>query len=378
MAAKFVDALKGYEYFLENRGKTSLDSVNHFLKSKDRSPISQRTYSHYKKLIKRGIMSYVPINQFDVDITLGRLQMATDRRRYPREIVHFDAWVSSDGTEWIKAKVINKSVVGFGLDTENSFPFKLKSLIWVRIDNYNDIPGFLVWKRREENGTRFGFRALEFIVKYQTSEEIMLIDRLKGQLFVRKTSGAIISWQELLRIMAKIDEMIGASSDLLDTLAKVSDLDLKITKPVLSSIKFSSPGQVVINIDIALAFLILGLLKTIQLWRPMINRFKEVTRTIELKNDILEIEKARKIIKLTKETNDSNINKQIVDNLSPFIKRALNNENLPSNMFEPNSPENGILNSRLIPAALDLAIGDDPVDIKVKAEESLSEKSSKK
>ena len=378
MAAQFVDALKGYEYYIENRGNTSIDKVNQFLESKERSHISHRTYGHYNKLMRRGITSYVPINQFDVDITLGRLQMATDRRRYARELIQGDASVSSDGTNWIKAKVINKSVVGFGLITENQLPFKTKNFIWLRIENYDDIPAFLVWKRYEENSTRFGARALKFIAKYRTSEEIIFFDRLTGQLVVRKTSGGRISWQEFLRIMAKIDEMIGASTDLLKSFAKMIDTDLKLAKPVLSSIKFSSPGEFVINIDIALAFLILGLLKAIQLWKPMIKRFKEVTMTIELKNDILEIQKARKIIKLTKEANESNMIKELADNLSPSIKQALNNENLPSNMFAPNSPENGILISRLIPAALDLAIGDDPVDMKVKNETTIVDKTPKK
>ncbi len=30
MSAEFVDALKGYEYYLKQRGKTSLDNVNYF------------------------------------------------------------------------------------------------------------------------------------------------------------------------------------------------------------------------------------------------------------------------------------------------------------------------------------------------------------
>jgi hypothetical protein len=366
MAAKFVDALKGYEYFLENRGKTSLEDINIYLEIKGRSPISLRTYSHYKKLIKRGIISYVPINQFDVDVTLGRLQMATDRRRYSRELTQGEASVSADGTKWIKANILNKSEVGFGFLTENPLQFKIKNFIWIRIDNYHDIPAFLVWQRHEENSTRFGVRALEFISKYQTSEEILFFNRLTGQLVVRKTSGGSISWQEFLRIMAKIDEMMVSSSDLLDSFAKIIGLELKLARPVLSSIKFSSPGEFVINIDIALAFLIIGLLKAIQLWRPIIERFREQTRTIELNNDILEIEKARKIIKLAEEAKDSNFKKQLIDYISTGIKEALNNKNLPSDSFERNSLENGILNSRLIPAALDLTIGDDQVELKVK------------
>jgi hypothetical protein len=376
MAAKFVDALKGYEYFLKNRGNLSIDNINVFLKSKGRNEISQRTYSHYRKLLRRGIMSYVPINQFDVDITLGRLQMATDRRRYHRESAQLDASFSLNGTKWVKAKIINKSLVGFGLYTEEPFKFKTKRLIWVNTQNFHDIPGILVWKRPEENGTRFGIRAFEFIDNYKIHDDIIPIERLTRQLVVTKTSGAEIYWHELLRIMAKVDEIIGASSDLLDSIAKILDIDLKLTKPVLSSIKFSSPGEFVINIDIALALLILGIIKTIQLWKPMIKRYNEVTRSVELKNDILEIQKARKIVKLKSEVVDSNIKKQLLENLSPSLEQALEKEKLPSNIFE-DSVEGGILNSRLIPAALDLAVGDDP-DIKIEIKIKSSKKQPKK
>lgn len=373
MAAKFVDALKGYEYFLENRGNISIDEINTFLRSKGRNEISQRTFGHFKKLVRYGIMSYVPINQFDVDITLGRLQMATDRRRYSREIINIDVWVSMDGNEWIKAEVINKSQVGLGLYTENEFRFRTKRIIWVRIDNYNDIPSILVWKLPYKNGHRFGVRSFEFINNYQFDRKSILLDRLTHQLVVRKTSGDKISWQELLRIISKIDELIGASSDLLDSIAKLIDIELKLSRPVLSSVKFSSPGEFVINIALALAFLILGILKTIQLWKPTIRQFKEVTRGIKLKNDILEVQKARKIVKLRKEAVDPNIKKQLLDNLSPSIKQALNIDILPSNIFE-NSVEDGILNSRLIPATLDLAFGDDP-DIEIQIIKISSKKS---
>jgi len=107
MAAQFVDALKGYEYYVEQRGKALLEDINAFLQSIDLSPISQRTYGHYQKLLKRGFMSYVPINQFDVYQTLDKLQVASDRRRYPRDILDIDAKISMDKNTWNPAKIIN-------------------------------------------------------------------------------------------------------------------------------------------------------------------------------------------------------------------------------------------------------------------------------
>ena len=140
MAAQFVDALKGYEYYIKNRGKLSLENINNFLESIERSPISQRTFGHYKKLLKRGFMSYVPINQFDVYQTLDKLQVASDRRRYVRDKVDIDANVSLDKNTLIPVKIIDRSLVGFGMATFTNFTLKPGSFIWVHIKQYRDIP----------------------------------------------------------------------------------------------------------------------------------------------------------------------------------------------------------------------------------------------
>jgi hypothetical protein len=85
MAAQFVDELLGYEYFPEKQGKVTRDEINNYLTSKGRRPIQQRTYTHYRKLIDNGFLSYVPINRFDVFQSLGKIQMAADRRRFHRD-----------------------------------------------------------------------------------------------------------------------------------------------------------------------------------------------------------------------------------------------------------------------------------------------------
>jgi len=52
MSAKFVDALKGYEYYLKERGEaTTIDDVNNYLVTHGRRSIQARTYGHYRKLL---------------------------------------------------------------------------------------------------------------------------------------------------------------------------------------------------------------------------------------------------------------------------------------------------------------------------------------
>lgn len=76
--ASQVDALKGYEYFLKERGKADFAQVNTFLIREGGNPIAQRTYRHFHKLLKHGFRTYVPINKFDVITSDKKLQLTFD------------------------------------------------------------------------------------------------------------------------------------------------------------------------------------------------------------------------------------------------------------------------------------------------------------
>src|SRR5512138_209785 len=140
MSAEFVDALKGYEFYLKERGEATIDDVNNYLCTHGRTPIQLRTYGHYRKLLAHGFRSYIPINQFDVFQALGKLQMAADRRRYQRDKVRISARVSFDGENWKDAVVTDKSLVGFGVTVFEKFSISKGAKIWIRLEDYDDMP----------------------------------------------------------------------------------------------------------------------------------------------------------------------------------------------------------------------------------------------
>ena len=164
MSARFVDALKGYEFFVKQRGKASLDDVNEYLLRHGYRPISLRTYTHYHKLLQHGFRYYIPINKFDVFQALGRLQTIADRRRYFREKTEIPALISRDGQRWVQAIVIDRSVVGFGIFVPEKFPVSTGKRVFVRLEGYHDIPVIVVWRKHLERGTRLGVRAFSFRV----------------------------------------------------------------------------------------------------------------------------------------------------------------------------------------------------------------------
>jgi hypothetical protein len=124
MSAKYVDALKGYEYFLSTRGRADRDQVNLALKRQGRNPISARTYSHYLSLLDSGFRTYVPINKFDVFQAIGQLPVSPDRRRFYREVAEVPSSLSFDGESWQPATLVDRSIVGFGGLTRKRIPAK--------------------------------------------------------------------------------------------------------------------------------------------------------------------------------------------------------------------------------------------------------------
>ncbi|MGP8051335.1 MAG: PilZ domain-containing protein [Desulfobaccales bacterium] len=371
MAAQFVDALKGYEYFLQHRGKVTLENINEFLKESRRNPIHERTFNHYGNLLKHGFRSYVPINQFDVFRTLGRLQMASDRRRYVREEADIDAEISLDRNTFIQTNIINRSPVGFGIKTKQPFPLKYGRLVWVRIPNYHDMPTIVIWKRSAENIVRFGLRCIEFIDKYQIYKEEVLFNRLTGLIIVSKISHSEIQWSELFRIMSKVDELVEASSILIYSIAEAADVKIKVAKPIIASIRFESPGNFQLKIDASLTDIVKFAVEKAQLWSLEKERYRVQTKKLELDNDkqkleheMVKIEAMRNAIRLRKEAIDTGIPKEMADYLLVSFLKALNIRELPSTIFEPDSPELGIIKGRLLPAAAELGAGDDP-DFKI-------------
>ena len=372
--ATFVDGLIGYEYFIETGGTASIEQVNDFLKENNRNPIAERTFTHYHSLWRYGYRSYFPINQFDVSRTLGRMPVSPDRRRYDREEVNINAEISSDGEEWFAARIINKSLVGFGLETLQKLPMKNNDPVWVRLENYRNIPAIFIWKKKiDDNTMRFGVRAVEFISSYQIKKEVISIDKTTGILVIKKTSEENINWEELYDLMEKIEKLIDASSELLKYVAKLTNRDVKITQPVLSSINFSSPGEVSLILDWKIFALVIVLIKILQFWRLEKDRFKEETRAIKLNNDMreIQIEYARKTIK-SKKVKELDIINQLLNALNSWVKEIFKIDKLPSNLFDSKSLEKAIATEQLFQAAEDLIGGDDS-GIQFQAEESSSD-----
>lgn len=375
MAAGFVDALLGYEFYLQTRGEATMTDVNAHLESKNRYPIALRTYQHYRKLIRHGFRTYVPINKFDVFQSLGKLQMAADRRRYTRRQVNANAEISRDSDNWCGCTIIDQSLVGFGILTDKKFPIRPGDKIWVRLTDYQPIPSFVAWREHLESSTRLGVRAIEFIDNFRNSPAEIERRRLVGLFTIRRTADDEIDWAYFVYILEKSNELLTSTADLLHAIAAVSGASPVVSRSLLDSIEFNSPGSAEIKIDFGIAEILRVLFEALQTFGLHRRRFRVETERIELENEGRRLDNQRKEIEikernieltrnalnLAEDARTKGLDDAVITQiLSRSLESALGIEKLPDGIFAPNSLERGILIERTIPAATELMNADDP------------------
>lgn len=67
---------------MSRNGQVSRAQLNVALRSRGREPISDRTYNHYRKLMRLGYTEYVPINRLDIRHANESVFDVSDRARY--------------------------------------------------------------------------------------------------------------------------------------------------------------------------------------------------------------------------------------------------------------------------------------------------------
>jgi hypothetical protein len=381
--ALYVDALKGYEYYLKQRGKAKLDEINDYLMRESRNPIAQRTYTHYHNLLRHGFRSYMPINKFDVIASLNQLQAASDRRRYHREPFTTTIQISKDGKNWIDALTIDRSLVGFGLISKKPFPAKPFTPGYLKLAGHKIIPIAFVWQQVLEKNTRFGVRAPELIANYRLRLDEIALERLGGSIVVSRNEEGPIEWTSLYSALEKTNELLRGVTDLLYTLEELMGVDITLAEPVLKSIKFSSPGAFEILLDKS-ASLVLGSLKGLF---ERIFFFALYKRKLRAEAENLELDVAKKKVDLVKdvfhlgeEIRNSDLPSQAASAIVAIIPYLFDaNRPIPKEMFAPDSPEMAILVNRIVPAALGLQAGDDPeykIDVKSPSKKNQGRKTS--
>lgn len=336
-----------------------MEEVNQYLASINRRAIANRTFTHYGKLIDNGFRSYVPINKFDVFQSLGRLQLAADRRRYDRELDDSFVSISKDLESWFPATLIDRSIVGFGLLTADRFPVSPGSQLWLELEGYRPIPVAVVWRKHIDDQTRVGTRAFQLIAKYQIVEPPPE-PRATRSLRVLRIDESELYWGILFQVLQKTDELLEAAEDLIITLDEAVGVDVRPARPKLEAIRFGSPGEAQIKIDFGIAEILRVVLEKVQFWRDQKRRYRAETHQVELENANMAIETARNAIRLGREAEEAGVGREIVEGLvGGPLQRALGVRKLPDELFDEGTLEEGIVTERLLPAATDLIAGDD-------------------
>ncbi len=292
--------------------------------------------------------------------------MAADRRRYEREKVTIPAQISSDGEKWSDVELIDKSLVGFGIAITGKLHKTKGSKLWVRREGYNDIPVILVWRYYDEesNTMKFGVRAFEFIAKYQLEEGETLAARLTGIIKIVREQEGDLDWGDLFRILSETNKLMDAISALIYTIDEVLDTKIHLARPVLSSIKFGSPGELQTKVDLGIAEILKTLIEKFQYWKLDKKRYIEENRRRELENINYGVDIVRNAINLRKEAKEAGMSDEAINAILDPIKTVFNAKQLPKGLFDDGSLERAVLTERVMPAIAELIAGDDP-DFKI-------------
>ena len=367
MSANFVDALKGYEFYLSKRGLVKITEVNKYLRAQGRNPIRQRTYYHYSKLLNNGFRTYIPINKFDVYEALGQLSQAADRRRYARERVDLPAQVTIDGLIWHDVTVTDRSPVGYGLAAPASLRLRPGSPLFIRPSGYSSIPAFVAWSKPRQDYLAIGIRALQFTTEYLLAKEPIDLTALTGLLTVRRETEETILWDGFVTAFSKTDRLIDSTRSFLYAVDEVLGAQIHLPSPVLSTVRFGSPGEAGVKVDPGFAEVLKVIIDSVRFWA--LEKRKLQAETLKLENEAkkvevetlnLGIETMRNALKLSQEAAEAGIAEQVIPAVEAALKSVFKTDVLPPGLLSKGSPERGILAQRVLPAALDIVAGDDP------------------
>ncbi|MCL4367802.1 MAG: PilZ domain-containing protein [Actinobacteria bacterium] len=357
--ATFADALVGYRFFLERRGEATIDEVNAFLKRRKRAAISIRTYGHYSKLLQRGFTSYIPINQFDVLHTIGRLSAATDRRKFLRQPASGAVSISKDGAHWIEGQLLDVSEVGIGVRFQCDLTPRRSEIVIVRLVSRSEFAATVVWVWGAGRTWRAGLRAFELLPRAALAAKLPM-SQLRGLLVLSREGPGEVAWVSLQNIISRADELTRAARDLLAAVRKAAGLEDIPSDPIVRKIEFGSPGSFELKIDLGVERIIRLVLEKIQFWREQKGELRAKVRSVEIANSLQQVELLRNAFALGKEIQDAPLTSALASALRGLCSQMLPGAKIPKSLFDSGTPERAILEHRLLPAALDITAGDDP------------------
>ena len=364
--ARFVDALVGYRYFLARRGDARLADVNRFLKNSGRSPVSERTFRHYQKLVANGFTGYIPINQFDVFHALGRLQAASDRRRHKRTAADLIAQLRVVRGPWRNGVVVDASAVGFGIALQEPFRSALPAMGWLRIPNYKDVPVVVVWQKRVDGSLRVGLRATQYVYKYRSPEQPVEA-KAAARFRITRPARRRLDWDDFIRVTSRTHELIAATTDFLAALAEALETELEVDPPVVEEIRYGSPGKLDVKIDAGVAEVLQVLFEFVFFYKLKKKELRARTANQEIAAVNLTLEAMRNAIKLEKESQEPGVSEGLASAVRELVPRLFKGRSVPTGLLSVGTPERGILEERMIPASAELSAGDD-VDYEIDIE----------
>jgi len=75
--ASTAAARQGFAFYTQEASPPALSTINEALTFAGYSPVSERMFDHYRRLVRYGYTSYVPVNELDVAVKASRMGRAS-------------------------------------------------------------------------------------------------------------------------------------------------------------------------------------------------------------------------------------------------------------------------------------------------------------
>lgn len=272
--ATAADAEVGWQLFQDSHYSFSLDEINRRLRDQGFSPVSSRMYQHYRKLVRYGFATYLPINQLDVKTLQDPAWDAFIRgRAFPYD-VNAPVIVRFQGTEEViefrgRTRTISDAYVvvvisgSRNIETLSSLSPILDLPGQLQFSDSGEEKWILVDSIVIEPSRRSARVRLRFLSVQETSHlsgRHVLPDRLVRLRFAREEEpllGSVV--QQLQWAYQAVDSSRAICEELLSDMRAQKEFSLG--PPRVTALSLQSPLELLVEVGVSAALVLLGALE---------------------------------------------------------------------------------------------------------------------
>lgn len=344
------DTRAGFDLFRSAGGASSLADLNQQLMRAGYGPVSQRTFTHYRRLIETGYNRYISINRFDVARASIAYQNASAMGRYRYRDTTLGVRIVFAKSSRLFEAYGNSTEVG---DVGAVIEFSDEQVIQ-GLQNLKPSAGDMVTMRYLEAGRTIGGRVIESdlrstpaIVEIEYARLMSIADIVAGSpLPTEPVQFTIVSQDDEVQTLDLVGrrfyhffELLEGVRALANTAGSQRENPVYAPPPVLEQLVISSPAVLLVELPLEIVDLVPWALFTAAML--MAWQFPEKRKTWyegtgqKETNELLALEKELKELEVEDRRQEVQLRREMIERLrSSFPENELSNNEIAQSVDE--------------------------------------------